>query len=127
MRTIETTLYEFEELSGQAQQVAINNLRQRAFADAADNDWADANQTIKQVKQIAHVQADIEYSSQGYYARWYKNTNEQYDLTDAEEFEQFKQDFAREFRNCTWSDDIMQDLIDNAEFDDKRSYAGNIS
>ena len=128
MRTIETTLYRYSELTDSAKQNAIKHLRERCVESASECDWMDANDTLKRVKEIAHVQVSIQQSSQGYYANWYTNTNEQYDLTDREEFAKFKQDFEDEFVSGTWCDNIMQSIISAAEWDNVRSgYASNVA
>ena len=127
MRTIETTVYQFNELSDKAKKKALELLRQDCYCYYANTDWHDAQETMKQVEEIAHVKCDIEESSQGFYVRWYQNTNEQYDLSDRQEFDKFKEDFERDFVSGTWSDEIICDIMKKAEFDEQRSYAGNVS
>ena len=128
MRTITTNLYRYDELTDSAKQNAINHLRERCVECASEADWMDANDTLKRVKEIAHVRVSIQNSSQGYYTDWYTNTNEQYDLTDREEFAKFKQDFEDEFVSGTWSGNIMQSIINAAEWDDVRSgYVSNVA
>lgn len=127
MRTITTTLYQYSELNEQAKKHAIDCLRQQAYGCMADSDWDDANKTIQQVQDIAQVKCEICSSSQGHYVRWCKDISEEYDMTDSEQFEDFKRRFLEEFETNTWSDDMMHSLMQDAEFDDKRSYAGNIS
>ena len=130
MRTIITNLYQYSELNEQAKRYAINHLRERAVECASESDWMDANDTLKRVKEIAHVRVSIQQSSQGYYADWYTNTNtyEQYGLTDKDEFYKFKQDFENEFVPGMWCDYIMQAIVRSTEWDNVRiSYASNVA
>lgn len=120
-------LYQFSELTEKAKNNALNQLREECFERSTECDFADANATVRQVLEIAHVQCDIQSSSQGYYVRWYRDTDEQYDKTDEEVFEQFLKDFDKNFRVDSWSDTIMQTAVCDTKFDESRSYAGNIS
>lgn len=126
MKTIEIKVYEFGELSEQAQQKAIDILRERCAREACDADWEDAQGSVRQLEDIAHVKTDIEYSSQGFYARWYKNTEPNYELTDEQEFDEFKKNFEEQFKGDMWSDDILYDAVKDAEFCGK-SYEYNIA
>lgn len=126
MRTIEIKVYEFDELSEQAQQKAIDILRERAARQACDADWEDAQGSIRQLEDIAHVKTDIEYSSHGFYARWYKNTAPNYDITDEQEFDEFKKNFEEQFKGDMWCDDMLYNVLHDAEFCDK-SYEYNIA
>lgn len=127
MRTIEIKVYEFDELSEQAKQKAINILRERCVQQACNQDWEDARDSIRKFEEIAHVMTDIEYSSQGFYCRWCRNTRPDYDLTDFQEFKQFKKDFFEQFENVSWSDDTLFDVVHNYFYEDDRSYEYNIS
>lgn len=127
MRTIELKVYEFDELSEQAQQKAINILRERCAREACDADWEDAQGSIRQLEDIAHVKTDIEYSSHGFYARWYKNTDPNYDITDEQEFDEFKNNFEEQFKGDMWCDDMLYDEVTGAEFYNDCTYEYAIS
>lgn len=126
MRTITINVYEFGELSEQAQQKAIDILRERAARQACDQDWNEARESLRKLEEIAHVKTDIEYSSQGFYARWYTNTEPNYDITDEQEFDKFKKDFEEQFAGDMWCDDMLYVAVHIAEFCGK-SYEYNIA
>lgn len=126
MKTIEIKVYEFDELSEHAKQKAINILRERCAREACDADWADASESIRKLEKIAHVKTDIQYSSQGFYTRWYNNTNPDYELTDEQAFDKFKKDFEEQFNGDMWCDDMLYDAVHDAAFCDK-SYEYNIA
>lgn len=126
MKTIEIKVYEFGELSEQAQQKAIDILRERAARQACDQDWNEASESVRKLEEIAHVKTDIQYSSQGFYTRWYKNTNPDYELTDEQAFDKFKKDFEEQFKGDMWCDDMLYDAVHDAGFCDK-SYEYNIA
>lgn len=127
MRTITTTLYQYSELNEQAKKDAIRALRGRCAAANAEWTWEDANQTTKTVEEIGHVYCDIQQSSQGFYANHYHNKDEQYDLTDREEFEQFRKNYIEQYKEMLWCDDMMLKIVKEWEFDERRSYAGNVA
>lgn len=125
MRTIETTLYEFEELTEQAKQEAIKHLRQEAFECMSEVDWNDADDTIKRAKELANITASIEQSSQGFYTRWVRYRNEYDDTPNEQLFEQYKQSI-HEMHTDTWSDEMLQDLVNDFQYDHRRGYAQNV-
>jgi hypothetical protein len=127
MRTIETTLYEFGELNQDAKQTAIDNLREPCVQSLCSSDMDDAMESQKLLEAIAHVKADIEYSSHGYHCRWYKNTDPQYDKTDKDLFDQFKKDFEEQFRGLTWAHDLLYEIVQDYSFNDGYSYENNIA
>lgn len=127
MRTIEINVYEFEELSEQAKQKAIDILRERAARQACVQDWNEASESVRKLEEIAHVKTDIEYSSQGFYSRWYKNTNPDDELTDEQAFDKFKEEFMEHFTGDMWSDDMLYDIVTGARFEDNNSYEWNIA
>ena len=127
MRTIETTFYKYSELNEQAKEYAIKALRNRCFEANAEWTWYDANETTKTVEEIGHIYCDIQQSSQGFYANHYHNKDEQYDLTDKEEFEQFRERYIDEFKESLWCDHMMLKLVKEWEYDERRSYAGNVA
>lgn len=127
MRTITTTLYQYSELNEQAKKDAIKALRGRCAEANAEWTWEDANQTTKTVEEIGHVWCDIQQSSQGFYANHYHNKDEQYDLTDREEFEQFRKNYIEQYKEMLWCDNMMLKIVKEWEFDERRSYAGNVA
>ena len=127
MRTIETTLYQYSELNEQAKQYAIKALRQRCFEANAEWTWDDANETTKTVEEVGHIYCDIQQSSQGFYANHYHNNDEDCDLTYQEEFEQFRKNYIEQYKEMLWCDHMMLKIVKEWEFDERRSYAGNVA
>lgn len=125
MKTIEIKVYEFDELSEQAKQKAINILRERA-RQACEQYCGEASESIRKLEEIAHVKTDIRYSSQGFYTRWCEDTNPDYELTDEQAFDKFKKDFEEQFKGDIWSDDLLCDVVTNHEFNGRISYKSNI-
>lgn len=127
MKTIEIKVYEFGELSEQAQQKAIDILRERAARQARDQDWGEASESIRKLEEIAHVKTDIEYSSHGFYTRWYKNTDPNYDITDEQEFDEFRKNFEEQFKGDMWYDYMLREAVRCAEFYNDYTYEYTIS
>lgn len=127
MRTIETTLYQYSELNEQAKQYAIKALRQRCFEANAEWTWDDANATIKTVEETAGVRCDINESSQGFYVNnAFRRGDVHYDLSDKDEFEVFRKNYIEQYKEMLWCDQIMLKIVKEWEFDERRSYAGNV-
>lgn len=128
MRTITTNLYQYSELNEQAKQYAIKSLRDRCYEANSRTDWLDANDTITQVEEIANVNVSIQQSSQGYYVEYaWRRNGDYYDKTDQEEFEDFRLDYINQFKENLWCDHMMLKLVKEWEYDERRSYAGNVA
>ena len=127
MRTITTDLYQYTELGDRAREYARERLRSRCYEANAEWTWEDANETIKVVEEVGHVYVDVQQSSQGFYANHYHNKREEYDLTDEEEFEQFRTKYIHEFKESLWCDHNMLKIVKEWRFDESRSYAGNVA
>ena len=127
MRTIQFNVYQFDELKDFAKEQAIKSLKQTAFECYAEGEWEDANRTIERVEEMTHVKCDIQQSSQGFYYRW--ATTDLSPLDDEDErkrFEMFKKDIMVQ-ESQSWADDLMEKVFDNAVFNNKHSYEGNIA
>ena len=126
MREINFKVYTFDELSEEAKEEAIRNLKDRAYEVWCECDWDDANGTIDEVQKMAGIKCSIDSSSQGHYTRWYKETSEDYESTDEEKFDAFKEK-VKAWSAGMWCDFVLQNQIAEAEFDERRSYAGNVA
>lgn len=128
MRTIETTLYEFGELNQEAKQTAVKLLRERCYCANAEWTWEDARATIKTVEETAGVRCDINESSQGFYVNHaFRRGEVRYDLSDKDEFEQFRKNFIDQYKESMWCDYIMLKVVEEWQFEHHRSYAGNVA
>ena len=127
MRTIETTLYQFSELTETAQKEAIDRLRCASAEAAADADWEDASHIIDFTKNLAKVYADIDMNSQGWYVNHCFSRTEEYNLTDEEEFEKFRKEFKEQFKEEYWCDRTMLRIVEEWRFCDRCSYATNVA
>lgn len=128
MRTIETTLYEFGELNQEAKQTAIKLLRERCYCSNADWTWEDARATIKTVEETAGVRCDINESSQGFYVNnAFRRGEVHYDLSDKDEFEEFRKVYIKQFKEMLWCDQIMLNIVKNYQYCERRCYEQNVA
>jgi len=128
MRTIETTLYEFGELNQEAKQTAVKLLRERCYCANADWTWEDARATIKTVEETAGVRCDINESSQGFYVNHaFRRGDVRYDLSDKDEFEEFRKVYIKQFKEMLWCDRIMLDIVKNYPYCERRCYEQNVA
>lgn len=125
MRTIEITLYQYSELNEQAQQRAIEEMKQASFDAGSESDWNDANETIRRIKELAGVDLDIQFSSQGPYVKWGYDKTHETKLTDQQQFENLRKS-VKNSMTYTWADDMMIDTFDEAKFDRRRRYIDNV-
>lgn len=125
MRTIETNLYEFSELTDEAQQYAIKHLRHEAFESMSATDWEDANRAIKRVKCIASIECEIQQNSQGFYTRWVKDETA-FDVKDSDNFFMFKDCIKTKFHADDWAEDMLQGIVLDTEYDNRYSYSHNV-
>lgn len=127
MRTIEVNLYQFSELNEKARKFAIDSLRERSVEVNSDMDWSDANDCMEKVKEIANVRVSIQQSSQGFYADHYHCNYEEYELTDKEQFENFRKCYLDYYTEDMWCDTTMHKIVREWTFDERRSYASNVA
>lgn len=127
MRTITTNLYLFSELSKDVQNKVINNMRESCYQANSEIDWLDAEDAITQVEEIANVNVSIQQSSQGFYVDHFRDKNEEYELTDEQQFEQFRKNFLDQYKESMWCDYIMLKVVEEWQFEHRRSYAGNVA
>lgn len=128
MRTIETTLYEFGELNQEAKQTAVKLLRERCYCANAEWTWEDACATIKTVEETAGVRCDINESSQGFYVNnAFRRGEVRYDLSDKDEFEEFRKVYIKQFKEMLWCDQIMLDIVKNYQYCERRCYEQNVA
>lgn len=124
MKEIKFNVYEFSELSTDAQKKAIENMRDKCYQDNSEWVWEDARETLDRLKEIANVHFGIEESSQGFYCRWCHEKD--YFTDNRERFEQFKKEFDEQFSERVWCDVDLANIVRNCDYDEKRSYGYNI-
>ena len=128
MRTIETTLYEFGELNQEAKQTAVKLLRERCYCANAEWTWEDARATIKTVEETAGVRCDINESSHGFYVNHaFRRGEVHYDLSDKDEFEEFRKVYIKQFKEMLWCDRIMLDIVKSYPYCERRCYEQNVA
>lgn len=128
MRTIETTLYQYSELNEQAKEYAIKAMKGRCFEANAERDWDDANETIKTTEETFCVSCDIRESSQGFYVNHaFRRGEVRYDLSDKDEFEEFRKVYIKQFKEMLWCDQIMLDIVKNYPYCERRCYEQNVA
>ena len=128
MRTITTNLYEFKELSKEAQDVAIELVTPYAYKTGHDCEWEEANQVIKDFEKLSRVHADIEWSSHGYYCNHI--TDYVGDLTDEEDVEYWgmlkDKIFAWSADGGYWEDELRKQFL-KFVLDTNKSYQRNVA
>ena len=99
MKVVSFEIYTFDELSPAAQQKAIKQLKTRAADDYSDFEWEMYSSSEKWFLDMAGVKLAIEQSSQGFYCRWHKEINPQYEKTDEETFRELQKRMEEEYKD----------------------------
>lgn len=127
MRTIETTVYEFDELTQDAKQKAIDLMREQCYCANCEWTWDDANETIKVLEETAGVRCNIQESSQGFYVQnAFRRGDVDYDLTDKQEFDKFRKRYIEQFKEDLWCDNIMLNIVQTYQYCDRMCYESNV-
>lgn len=122
MKTIITNIYNIYELSEEAKEKAIEEVRDDYYSIMSECNWDDAFETLKKVFEITGLKANISESSQGFYCRSYDYDYNTYSECGwdnlVENIRQMPIDF--------WCDyDIIRAFADH-EYNKNRTFEANI-
>lgn len=82
MKTIVTNIYNIYELSEEAKEKAIEEVRDDYYSIMSECNWDDAFETLKKVFEITGLKANISESSQGFYCKSYDYNYDVYSECD---------------------------------------------
>lgn len=119
MKTINVTLYAFDELCESAKKYARKQFENEVYENIAPLDWEDADTTLDKLTEMTGCRFRIDSSSQGFCV---KVIDEKYidcpdydDANDDRRFERFKKKLAL-LKKELWTDYILQEVAEATDY-----------